>query len=443
MELPEDFQKKYRQLLKQQAPAFLNAFAQNPVSAFRIEPQRWHSDLSNYAAIPGINQGYYGKLSGKQIEFLAGAFYSQEPSAMYVAQVLAPKPEDFVLDLCAAPGGKTTFLASQMQNQGWLLANEIDLKRAKILTENVGRMGYQNVAVSNDSPETLAAKFPSVFSKILVDAPCSGEGMFRKDPQAMQYWSLSYPQACAKKQRRILANALKMLSPGGVLVYSTCTFSPEENEGVISAVLKDNPDLSLAIIPNPPAGVSWGEPRFGDNNPELRKCLRFYPHQFKGEGQFIAKLQKAGTPLSIKARKKVPNSPVASEFKQFVKLTLREKPQNVFAIADQYYALDPYFYQEIQKLHLVKRGIKVGTLKKKRFVPHQELFQALPVAAINHVIALDDDQFRTYCHGDELKIAPSLQTKNWVALTNHDYLFGFGHLVQDRLKNFYPKSLRN
>lgn len=443
MNLPNDFIQKYRKLLKNEAFAFLSSFSQKPISAFRIESQRFHSDLSIYQPIPEIPSGYYGKISGKQIEFLSGAVYSQEPSAMYVAQVLAPTSKDFVLDLCAAPGGKTTYLASQMGNKGRLLANEIDLKRAKILTENVGRMGYRNVVVSNETPENLANKFPTTFSKILVDAPCSGEGMFRKDPKAIQYWSLAYPKSCAKKQKRILKAALRMLSPGGTLVYSTCTFSPEENEGVISTILEENPDLKLSSIPNPPVGARPGEPSFGNNNPELRKCLRFYPHCFKGEGQFVAKIKKVGHLSKSKLKTRIRNSRLNSEIKNFSDVILKEYLKDIFRVSDQYYLLNQHFYEEVKDLHLIKRGVKIGSIKKNRFIPHQELFLSLPKQTFKRIISLNDEQFKAYCHGEELKIGSNETLKSWIALSYQDYIFAFGHLVQGNIKNFYPKNLRN
>lgn len=238
MKLPIEFIKKYQKLLGSSADEFVNSFKKQSISAFRVENKRNLTDFSSYQPIEEIPNSYYGKISGNSIEFLAGALYSQEPSAMYVAKVLAPKENDLVLDLCAAPGGKSTYLASQLNGEGYLLANDIDLKRSKVLAENIGRMGYSNVAVSNETPENLSKKFPETFSKILVDAPCSGEGMFRKDPEAIKYWSSEYPSSCARLQKKILSSAIKMLAPEGILVYSTCTFSPEEDEGSSQVFLK-------------------------------------------------------------------------------------------------------------------------------------------------------------------------------------------------------------
>lgn len=441
MNLPLDFVKKYQKLLGEESLDFLSSFDQSRINAFRVNRLKNHSDFSSYSPLGFIPNAYYGKIPGRQIESLAGVVYSQDPSAMCAAKILAPTEDDLVLDLCAAPGGKTTYLADQINNKGFVLANDIDLKRAKILSENVGRMGYWNVAVSNESPDSLATKFPAVFSKILVDAPCSGEGMFRKDPSAIQYWDEGYPRSCARVQKKVLKSALEMLAPGGTLVYSTCTFSPEENEGVVNYTLKHNHDLQLLPI-IPIEGSAPGIPEYGEGNPELSKCMRLYPHLFSGEGQFIAKFKKIGSssanPYKVKRASKI-----SSIYSEFERSTFIQKIPEVFQIGDVYYSLNSGFYELIKDAHLIKKGVKIGTIKKQRFIPDQEIFLALPQSSIETVIDLDEEQFAAYCHGEEIQFTNKSPIKRWVALSFKGYVFGFGHWVGNRIKNFYPKNLRH
>ena len=191
--------------------------------------------------ISWAREGFYYDAAaqpGRHVLHEAGAYYSQEPSAMAAVEVLAPEPGERILDLCAAPGGKSTQIAGRMQGQGLLVSNEIIGERARILSQNVERMGVAGCVVCSEKPERMAALFPSFFDRVLVDAPCSGEGMFRKEEEAREEWSLENVQMCAERQALILEEAAKMVKPGGVLVYSTCTFSPEENEGTISAFLR-------------------------------------------------------------------------------------------------------------------------------------------------------------------------------------------------------------
>ena len=241
MNFPNGFKEKYQHLLGEDAAAFFATFEQEAVSAFRTNPLK-ETQKAFDDPIPNTPWGHYGKVSGKSIEHATGLVYSQEPAAQMVAQVAQPKPGMKVLDLAAAPGGKTTQLLSYLDNQGLLVSNEIHKGRSKILVENVERFGARNVLVTNESADRLAKVFSGFFDLIVLDAPCSGEGMFRKQPDAMDYWSVEYPRECSLLQREILEDALKMLVQGGSLVYSTCTWAPEENEEIVSWLL-ENYDL--------------------------------------------------------------------------------------------------------------------------------------------------------------------------------------------------------
>lgn len=282
MKLPNEFIEKYQTILKDEAEAFFDSFEQKPISAYRTNPLK-EKQLDFPNAIPSTPWGHYGKISGKSIEHTTGLVYSQEPAAQIVAQIAEPQEGMKVLDLAAAPGGKTTHLLSYLNNTGLLVSNEISNKRSKILVENVERFGARNVIVTNESSQRLAKCFNSFFFDLIVfDGPCSGEGMFRKDPQAIQYWHKDYPTECAQLQRDILKEAIKMLAHGGILVYSTCTWSPEENEEVVNWLLQEYDYLELVDIPKLNGMVE------GINVPQV---ARMYPHHFQGEGQFVAKLR--------------------------------------------------------------------------------------------------------------------------------------------------------
>lgn len=288
MTLPEGFEEKYRKLLGSDAAAFLASFDQPAAAGFRVNPL--HHATSQAPAIPWSQWGHYGKVVGTSLAHIAGNVYSQEPSAQFVGTVAAPRPGERVLDLCAAPGGKSTHLGSFMQQQGLLVANEINAGRARVLSSNIERFGLTNTLVTNSDPAHLAARLPEAFDRILIDAPCSGEGMFRKDPDAMSYWTPDYPVKCAERQREIVAEAVKMLRPGGILVYSTCTFAPEEDEQIIAWATAN---LGLSVVPiDKPAGIADGRPEWANGDPMLKETARLWPQRLDGEGHFVAKLQK-------------------------------------------------------------------------------------------------------------------------------------------------------
>ena len=313
MKLPTAFIEKYRQLLGDEADAFLASFDQPSCSGFRINPLKNGQPTATIKTAQGkieyVADGWFGKVDGKSLDHTAGWVYSQEPSAMYVGEVVDPKPGERVLDSCAAPGGKSTHLIAKMHDEGLLVANEIFRKRANILAENLERWGAKHAIVMNESPAELEKQFPQFFDRILVDAPCSGEGMFRKEPAGIEYWTPDYPSECANRQQKILSSAMKMLKPGGTLVYSTCTFAPEEDEQN-AAWLLDNYDLTMEPIQKYP-GMDDGRPEWGNGNPELTKAVRLFPHHLKGEGHFIAKFrlqgdlsETAGSKPSAKKNKK-------------------------------------------------------------------------------------------------------------------------------------------
>lgn len=370
---------------------------------------------------------------------------------MYVGEVVDPQPGERVLDLCAAPGGKTTHLVAKMHDQGLLVANEIFRKRAAVLAENLERWGTRRTVVTNESPAELEGQFPQFFDRILVDAPCSGEGMFRKEPAGIEYWNPDYPAECANRQRKILASALKMLKPGGVLVYSTCTFAPEEDEQNIAWLLKEYPDLHLEPVKKYP-GMDDGRPEWADGNPELAKAVRLFPHHIKGEGHFIARLRygvpAAGSTTAPKKRRKK-NKRVRHGldrdqqllFDRFVKWFMPGyHARRLVAFGDQLYDL-PAGIDNLAGLTVLRPGLHLGTFKKKRFEPALALALTTDPDQCQRTIALSLDQWRQYVHGDVVTTGMDLPN-GWYLLACEGHACGFGKLVNKTIKNFYPKGLR-
>lgn len=456
MKLPEEFINKYQHLLGDQAADFLAALDQPSQSGFRANPLKNGEPTATIAKgsgkIPYVPAGYYGSVDGKSLDHVAGWIYSQEPSAMFVGEVVAPKAGERVLDLCAAPGGKTTHLVAQMNNEGLLVANEIFPKRAKILAENLERWGAKNTVVTSENPADLEKQFPQSFDRILVDAPCSGEGMFRKEPAGIEYWTPDYPAECANRQQKILASAMKMLKPGGTLVYSTCTFAPEEDEQVIAWLLQEYPFLELVPIKKA-AGMDSGRPEWADGNPDLSRTVRLFPHHLRGEGHFIAKLvdTQPMEPTSHKRSKKKKRSkqtvvkPTKEQVKLFDEFVSTVFPnyhaQQLILFGDQLYDL-PLEEDKLAGLSVLRPGLHLGTFKKNRFEPALAWAVASLPSEAQRVIALSADQWRQYVHGDVINYEGEALPNGWYLLVCEGHTVGFGKLVGTTIKNFYPKGLR-
>lgn len=437
-----------------EANEFLAALNQPSYSGFRENPLKNDHPTSaiNQSAgkVPYVSTGYYGQVNGKSLDHVTGWVYSQEPSAMFVGEVVDPQPGERVLDLCAAPGGKTTHLIGKMNNEGLLVANEIFPKRAKILAENLERWGVKNAVVTSESPADLEKQFPQYFDRILVDAPCSGEGMFRKEPAGIEYWSPDYPAECANRQQKILASAMKMLKPGGVLVYSTCTFAPEEDEQNISWLLNNYPHLELIPIKKA-AGMDDGRPEWADNNGDLKKTVRLFPHHIKGEGHFIAKMINK-TPVAAPEKRKKKNKrkkrsivrPDKTQLKLFeqfqAKVFPNYQPHQLILFGDQLYDL-PLEEDKMAGLNVLRPGLHLGTFKKNRFEPSLAWALASLPDEAEQVIEVDEDQWRQYVHGDVINIVDN-QANGWYLLVCNHHSSGFGKLVNGTIKNFYPKGLR-
>ena len=432
MTLPTAFMEKYKDLLGDEARAFLASFDEEPVSAFRTNPLK-ASQAAFPDAIPNTPWGHYGKVSGKSAEHVTGLLYSQEPAAQMVAQVAQPKPGMKVLDLAAAPGGKSTQLLSYLDNQGVLVSNEISSKRAKILVENIERFGARNVVVTNESADRLVKVFKGYFDMIVLDAPCSGEGMFRKQPDATQYWTADYPAQCAQLQREILEDAVTMLAEGGELIYSTCTWAPEENEEIVHWLL-ENYDLELVQVPHLNGMVA---------GIDLPETARMYPHRFKGEGQFVAHFRFLGN--NGRAKSKPVRSNLTAEQKtlwqDFSKKHLNLDLEGTLqTFGDNLYLL-PSQLPDLGKLKIARNGLHLGTFKKKRFEPSFALGLALRPEQVQKTVTITDEEFVKYAAGETVELAETYPNGWYQVLVKGNGL-GFAKVTERTLKNYFPKGLR-
>lgn len=353
---------------------------------------------------------------------ICGAFYLQEPSASAPVTVLDVQPEDVVLDLCAAPGSKSTQIASKLDG-GFLLSNEIDLKRSKILLSNMERMGVMNFMVTNTSPDKLCPKLPECFDKILVDAPCSGEGMMKKHDIAKDNWSLQNVLFCAKRQKDILKEAYKSLKKDGYLVYSTCTYAKEENEDVVSWFLNEYPDMQLVDI-----DVSFGREGF------IQGVRRIFPMD-GGEGQFIAKFHKTGG--SIKKLPTIKSMSLPLEAKKFIKSQIQDVSLNYYIENDKVYGMSSSFLK-LKNIPVLRQGVYIGDVVKNRFEPAHAFYMCSEFDFLNRVNVTHDEMDR-FMHGLEIDCSSK---KGYVAVCFEGICFGYGKSDGTRIKNKIPKGLR-
>ncbi|AWW26988.1 RsmF rRNA methyltransferase first C-terminal domain-containing protein [Acetobacterium carbinolicum] len=462
MELPEAFKEKMKNLMGEAYESLLDSYDQPESKGIRtntlkLEPEELANKLP--FKTQGVNwcrEGFYIDHTvrpGKNPHYYAGLYYVQEPTAMAAVEVLDPKPGDWVLDLCAAPGGKSTQIGARLQGTGVLVANELVNTRAGILSTNIERMGLTNAIVTNEFPERLVDSFYQSFDKILVDAPCSGEGMFRKDPGALADWSLERVDRCMGKQEKILESAHRLLKPGGVLVYSTCTFSPEENEQMIEAFIEKYP-YTLETIELPGiidhGRVEWTHKQ----QQEIAKTLRIMPMTVKGEGHFIAKLIKSTVvtdtieikPGYAKSRLKKATRIELQDYNDFAKNNLAAEFSKAFE--DRLYLLGEHLYaipegvvlERIANLKLLRTGLHLGTFKKNRFEPGYALAMALKLSQAKNVCDLTDEELAyQYLKGEALNLEA---TKGWVLVGYEGYSLGFGKASEGLIKNHYPKGLR-
>lgn len=410
-------------------PAFLDCYEKPPVRGLRVNTLRIapaeFERLSPWKLSPSgvLPEGYVlaeeASGIGRHPYHMAGVIYMQEPSAMAPIAALSIKPGMRILDLCASPGGKSTALAARLAGEGLLVSNEIVPARAKVLAQNIQRMGIQNAVVTNAKPDVLCAALPDAFDVVLVDAHCSGEGMFRKDEEAVRDWSQAHVLACAARQKAILQSAACALKPGGVLLYSTCTFSREENEEVTEDFLRAHSDYCLT---------------------EQR---RLYPHAVCGEGQFYAKLARMGDAALCleaprlqggKAQTKQVADALHALFPDLCTDTLSLLPDG------RAYLLPKDMPAGLYAQRMLLAGIEAGESKKSRFEPSHALFQALGQACVQKVeLTLDDARLDAFLRGETLAVSG---VSGYAAVCVDGFPLGFGKAVDGVLKNHLPKGLR-
>lgn len=478
MNLPIEFEKKMKAFLGDEWDDFLYSYDNNRFQALRFNTLKVQSQeermrilkvlgISSDKRVSWANEAYYfdeNVRPGKHPYHEMGLYYIQEPSAMSAAALLAPKPGMRVLDLCAAPGGKSTQLATYLGDSGLLVSNEINTQRSRILSQNIERMGIKNAIVTNEDSFVLASHFPGFFNAIQVDAPCSGEGMFRKLPEAIEQWSIENVAICAARQKEILDNAAVMLKPGGTIVYSTCTFSKEENEDVIEYFLERHPDFTL------------------------EEMERFWPHKVDGEGHFVAKLVRRGsvnefgadydvcedscnkvedTGLKVdrktkknknsKNRKNETKPALTKEnmklLSEFLDETISEdvaawiKNSRLVMFGEQLYRL-PDMEVDIKGLKVQRAGLHIGEFKKQRFEPSHSLALALKLNDAKNLVKLTCDNPQTigFFNGQSVVLSDEQTAeckKGWALVCVDGYTAGWGKVNGTQVKNHYPKGLRN
>lgn len=493
--LPVEFTERMRGILGEEYPAFEKSYEEVRkyglrVNTKKISPKEFERIAPfHLTPIPGIPGGYYyleEDAPARHPFYHAGLYYLQEPSAMTPASILEIAPGDRVLDLCAAPGGKATALGAKLKGTGLLVANDISASRAKALLKNIEVFGIPNSFVTNAAPVKLAERFPGFFDKILVDAPCSGEGMFRKDADTIKAWYPEKPEECAKIQKEIVIRAADMLRPGGTMLYSTCTFAPVENEEMIRYLLEQRPEMELLAVPFR-EGFSAG---LGD----MEKCVRLWPHKMGGEGHFLALLRKREengilfsnrkdkekVSLPEKSREENESFQVDKKYnkknrkyaktgksdktagagnktaqgdgvqRQALEVFLREiawnwKMENMEIRNGQAYYVSGLL-PEISGIAFLRNGLYLGEVKKDRFEPSQSLAMALSKTEYTAVIDLpwEDERLKHYLRGETIEISEDecQQKKGWQLICVNGYPLGWGKLVNGLLKNKYHAGWR-
>lgn len=484
-DLPQSFLDSMKEILGEDYEAFLTGIDGQRQYGLRVNTLKMNLEEFERIApfhlkkVPWISNGYFYNaedVPAKHPFYSAGLYYLQEPSAMTPASRLKVQPGERVLDLCAAPGGKATELGAALQGEGLLVANDINTARAKALLRNLELFGISNSFVTNEPPHVLAERFPEFFHKIMVDAPCSGEGMFRKNPAVVDSWKEKGPEYFSKLQREIIVQAADMLLPGGMMFYSTCTFSPLENEKTITHLLKERPDMEVVPMEdyeNFAEGLTSYKDEAFDESCKL--CRRIWPHKMSGEGHFMALLhKKSGAEQEIKsdekaskkskkAKKKQQTETLSSVWWEKCKSLSKEQKaaaEDFFAHVNIAYDVgridvrgdNLYYFPEPQYdgrgLHFLRNGLFMGEFKKKRFEPSQPFALVLRAQDFDQVLDFpaDDERLQRYLRGETLDVSDLIngekKRKGWQLVMAAGHPLGFGKLVNNNLKNKYPAGWR-
>lgn len=426
--LPQQFLDEMKNILKDEYDDFIKSYEEPKTTGLRVNTLKMTKDklvdlgLFELNQIPWANEGFYYDETidrpGKNPLHEAGAYYLQEPSAMSVVPKAEIKENDKVLDMCAAPGGKSTYILSKLNDTGLLVSNEINPIRIKALGENLERFGARNCIITNTDSSNLKKVFAGYFDKVIIDAPCSGQGMFRKDEVAISDWSYAKVLECQSIQREIIRDGYEMLNNGGILVYSTCTFAKEENEVVINEFIEEYP------------------------NAKLIEMERLWPHKVKGEGHFVAKIQKLeDEDCKVKETKTKRLDKELKDYRDFEKKFLNIKMGDKFDIRGENLYLLPYESPETKKLKVLRYGLHLGMLKKNRFEPSHALSHYLTIEDAKYVedLKLDDTKILDYLRGNVINTG---QSRGWVLVAVEGVPIGWGKESNGVIKNHYPKGLR-
>lgn len=456
MNLPAQFEQRMQLLLQDDFSAFMDGYQRPLRRGLRINTNKITTEVFfslfplPLSPSPFAEDSFYldaEHKAGSDPLHHAGAYYMQEPSAASAVEVLSPQPGEKVLDLCAAPGGKSTQIATALGGTGLLWCNEYVTARARILQQNLERWGVRNAIISNQDTGILCEGLYNYFDAVLVDAPCSGEGMFRKEPQALAEWSLDNVLLCAARQKEILSNAAKAVRPGGRLVYSTCTFAPEENEGVVADFLLHHPDFILD-----PIKASWGCPGYSADrirpfcaevkeNFDLTGCRRILP-QHGGEGHFIARFRRLGQTVDTHhTATPAREDSYAEAAAELYADCFLDTPTGIFVTHKDQVRLIPTDLPDYRGLGVISAGVATATICKNRLEPHHSVFLATEGSHCRRFINFSptDPQLRAFLHGEEI---PCDGKKGWTAVCVADIPVGFGKASGGKLKNRYPKGLR-
>jgi 16S rRNA C967 or C1407 C5-methylase (RsmB/RsmF family)/NOL1/NOP2/fmu family ribosome biogenesis protein len=474
--LPDAFEARMRELLGPEAAAFLDSYRRPPQRAVRANPLKLDP-----AALPGLlgippdpvpwcREAFFlpGDVRvGRSVAHAAGLCYVQEPSALAVGEALDVRPGQRVLDLAAAPGGKATLVAGRLGGAGVVVANEVQRSRVQALADNLDRWGSRRTALAGETVARLADRLPGAFDRVLLDAPCSGEGLFRRDPAAAAQWRPGHVRGSAERQRGLLAGAARLVRTGGVLVYATCTFAPEENEHQVAGFLATHPDWRVLDIPHHP-GFTPGRPDWSpDGPPDLARTVRLWPHHLRGEGHFIAKLGAPGaptlrargaptpwargTPAGRRAaprrgsvadpepgRARLSTGVVLDAWRGFVADALEGEPPEVTVVGERAYSVPD---EEVAGagVRLVRPGLLLGRVRPGRFEPAQALAMASGPGTVRRTREVDDGEAAAWLRGETLDQGGPA---GWTLVTWNGWALGWGRAAGGTLKNHYPKGLR-
>lgn len=438
--MKQDFLNRMQEMLKDEYEQYLNTLDQPVyrglrVNTLKISAEAFQSlQLFDVQPTPFAKESFYidANLSGVGNHpcHLSGMIYLQEPSASSAVSVLDPQENDWVLDLCAAPGGKSTQIAARLNNTGFLLSNEIENSRANILLSNLERCGVSEMMVTNASPAALCEQVKGWFDKVLVDAPCSGEGMFKKNAKALEDWSIEHVQACQSRQLHILDSAYEALKQGGILVYSTCTYAPEENEEVIQKFLSAHEDMELVDC-----GTDFGRHGLSGYDIDETMVRRIFPMD-QGEGHFIAKMVKHGE-QSISPIKEIKAAKVDEAVTDFMNKQ-GSASLNFYVQQGKVYGRKGNFIK-LDKIRILRQGIECGEMIKNRFEPHHAFYLAgVNQNCFKQSYELNTEEIKKYLHGDVLEA----ELKGYTAILYQGVGIGFAKGDGRILKNKFPKGLR-